>query len=52
VARDEGCALFDANTVTTSSLVDGVHLDAEQHATLGHALAARVAPLLVASAGR
>jgi lysophospholipase L1-like esterase len=51
VARDEGCALLDANTVTTSSLVDGIHLDAGQHATLGHALAARVAPLLAAPAG-
>ena len=52
VARDEGCALFDANTVTTSSLVDGIHLDAGQHATLGHALAAHVAPLLSPSAAR
>ena len=52
VARDEGCELFDANTVTTASLVDGIHLDAGQHATLGHALAARVAPLLSTSAGR
>ena len=52
VARDEGCELFDANTVTTSSLVDGIHLDAGQHATLGRALAARVAPLLAVPAGR
>jgi lysophospholipase L1-like esterase len=51
VARDERCEVFDANTVTTSSAVDGIHLDAGQHATLGHALAARVVPL-IAAAGR
>lgn len=30
---------FDANTVVHSSLVDGIHLDAEQHLALGQALA-------------
>ncbi len=49
VAREEGCHFFDASTVTTASLVDGIHLDAPQHATLGHALASHVAPLLRAS---
>jgi lysophospholipase L1-like esterase len=33
------CAFFDANTVTTSSRVDGVHLDEDQHAALGLAIA-------------
>lgn len=41
-----GCHFFDAATVTTSSAVDGVHLDAPQHGALGRALAAAVAPLL------
>ena len=37
---------FDANTVTTASLVDGIHLDAPQHAVLGRALADHVATRL------
>ncbi len=32
------CHFFDAGLVTTSSNVDGVHLDLEQHALLGKAL--------------
>ena len=44
VARELGCRFFDAGQVTTSSRVDGVHLDADQHRTLGQALA-RVAAL-------
>lgn len=39
VARELDCAFFDAGQVTTSSRVDGVHLDADQHQTLGRALA-------------
>jgi len=39
VAADEGCSFFDAASVTTTSALDGVHLDAPQHATLGQALA-------------
>lgn len=46
VASDRGCAFFDSATVTTTSSVDGVHLDAGQHALLGHALAEIVATLL------
>ena len=41
-----GCAFFDAGSVTPSSRVDGVHLDADQHGVLGRALADRVASLL------
>lgn len=41
-----GCQFFDAGTVVTSSKVDGVHLDAEQHLVLGKALAQVVSPLL------
>lgn len=46
VAAEEGCRFFDAGKVTVSSIVDGIHLDAEQHAVLGHAIAKTVAPLL------
>ena len=40
------CAFFDAETVTTSSVVDGVHLDANQHTKLGKALAEPVRAML------
>ncbi len=46
VADSLDCAFFDAATVTTSSQVDGVHLDADQHATLGEAMAKAADPLL------
>ncbi|MBI1813867.1 MAG: SGNH/GDSL hydrolase family protein [Deltaproteobacteria bacterium] len=46
VARERGCEFFNAAQVTTSSRVDGVHLDADQHASLGRALVGVVAPLL------
>ena len=39
VARDYGCHFFDAATVVTTSRIDGVHLDADQHGVLGRALA-------------
>jgi lysophospholipase L1-like esterase len=38
VAIDLDCHFFDAGTVTSSSTVDGIHLDADQHQTLGVAL--------------
>ena len=40
------CAVFDAGSVTSSSRVDGVHLDADQHALLGKALADLVAGMI------
>jgi lysophospholipase L1-like esterase len=46
MAREEGVRFFDAGTVTTSSAVDGIHLDAEQHAALGRALAPVVGAVL------
>lgn len=46
VTIEEGCRFFDAATVTSSSVVDGVHLDADQHSALGHALAKVVESLL------
>ena len=46
VCSDLGCHFFDAASVTSSSRVDGIHLDADQHMALGRALADVVAPLL------
>jgi lysophospholipase L1-like esterase len=46
VARGRGCAFFDAGQVTLTSARDGIHLDADQHAVLGDALAPLVSPLL------
>jgi lysophospholipase L1-like esterase len=39
VASDLGCHYFDAETITSCSVVDGVHLDSDQHLKLGNALA-------------
>jgi lysophospholipase L1-like esterase len=46
VAAEQKCGFFDAGSVTHSSVVDGVHLDADQHAKLGRALARVVGSLL------
>lgn len=46
VCSDLGCHFFDAASVTSSSRVDGIHLDADQHLALGRALADAVAPIL------
>ena len=46
VSAELGCHFFDAGTVTPSSRVDGVHLDADQHGKLGEAMAAAVRPIL------
>lgn len=46
VATTLACHFFDAGAVTSSSRVDGIHLDADQHRVLGEALAAVVRPLL------
>ncbi len=40
------CPVFDAGSVTTSSRVDGIHLDADQHILLGKALAEVVGGML------
>jgi lysophospholipase L1-like esterase len=45
VASELGCHFFDAGSVTSASTVDGIHLDADQHARLGRALADFVAGL-------
>jgi lysophospholipase L1-like esterase len=46
MASGLGCHFFDAATVTSSSKVDGVHLDRDQHAILGLAMVAPVAEML------
>ncbi len=46
LAAELDCYFLDAGTVTPSSQVDGVHLDAEQHARLAAALADEVAAIL------
>jgi lysophospholipase L1-like esterase len=48
VAKELDCCFFDAGKVTVSSIVDGVHLDREQHAVLGRALTRVVGELLPA----
>ena len=45
IAGEIGCDFFDAGSVTPASAADGIHLDADQHARLGKALAAFVAGL-------
>jgi lysophospholipase L1-like esterase len=46
VSSSLGCHFFDAGSVTESSPVDGVHLDADQHVMLGRALVDVVGPIL------
>ena len=46
VSAELGCHFFDAAEVTTSSRVDGVHLDADQHQRLGEAMAGAARPIL------
>jgi len=50
VAAELGCAFVDAGKIVTTSSEDGVHLDADQHLVLAHALAQKVAGLLDAAA--
>jgi lysophospholipase L1-like esterase len=46
VCDEADCHFFDAFSVITSSEVDGIHLDEEQHERLGRELAKVVPPLL------
>jgi lysophospholipase L1-like esterase len=50
VCDEAGCHFFDAGSVTTSSKIDGVHLDAEQHLVLGNELCGVVRGLLAKNA--
>jgi lysophospholipase L1-like esterase len=52
VASTLGCHFFNAETITSASRVDGVHLDADQHLKLGNALAQIVPPILTGPSGR
>jgi lysophospholipase L1-like esterase len=45
VAAELGCHFFDSGAITPASTVDGIHLDADQHQTLGKALAQVIAGL-------
>ena len=46
VAEEMECSYFDSSSVTPSSKVDGIHLDKDQHHTLGKALAEVVSKLV------
>jgi lysophospholipase L1-like esterase len=45
IASELHCHFFDSAGVTSASAVDGIHLDADQHQTLGEALARYVGSL-------
>jgi lysophospholipase L1-like esterase len=47
VAQERGCAFLDTGRVMVSSDLDGIHLEASEHAKLGVAVAARVRELSV-----
>ncbi len=46
VAAELACHFFDAGSVTPASAVDGIHLDAAQHRTLGQAMVKVVAGVI------
>lgn len=46
IAEDMTVDFFDAESVTSSSTVDGIHLDEEQHFILGQALADKLKQIL------
>jgi lysophospholipase L1-like esterase len=52
IANELGCQFFDAASVVSSSPIDGVHLDADQHAHLGRALAEVVTERLAGTPAR
>ncbi|WP_020677502.1 SGNH/GDSL hydrolase family protein [Geopsychrobacter electrodiphilus] len=43
IAQQQSTLFFDAGRVTEASLIDGIHLDEDQHRTLGEAIAGFVA---------
>lgn len=49
VARRLDCEFFDAGSVVDASDIDGIHLDADSHATLGEAIAESVIHTLATS---
>ena len=46
VANELGCSFFDAGLVTSSSEVDGIHLDKNQHHLFGKSIAGKVTEVL------
>lgn len=46
VATEHNCIFFDAAATTSTSPIDGVHLDAAQHLTLAQALVSAIAEAL------
>jgi lysophospholipase L1-like esterase len=48
IAQERGCAFFNAGDVITSSQLDGIHLEAEEHRKLGEAVATAVQAILEA----
>jgi lysophospholipase L1-like esterase len=46
IAEEERCAYFNGASVTTTSTIDGVHLDVEQHGIVGREIAKYVGQLL------
>jgi len=46
IAAEMSCAFFDADRIITASTIDGVHLDADQHAILGRHIVEPVRRLL------
>lgn len=46
MAAENECPFLDAGTVTSTSKVDGVHLDEDQHLALGQALAKNIIELI------
>ena len=49
IAAELECQFFDAGRVVSTSPIDGIHLDADQHERLGHALATVVAGLFASA---
>ena len=52
IAKEHACHFFDAASVTQTSRVDGVHLDLDQHAALGHGLVPVVKGILESAGTR
>lgn len=46
VAQELGCAFLDTQTIVTSSNLDGIHLEAAEHAKLGRVVADKIRLLL------
>jgi lysophospholipase L1-like esterase len=46
VADEKGCAFLDTSTVITSSDLDGIHFEANEHRKLGRAVTARVKEII------